>query len=92
MVKQKIRITEEKIEEAKEDIMEEFQEAYEYLKKNSTLLVRSDDGRAEVYETEGNLLTVVLFDKKEFWTLRREDDPIKYEMAKVTLKDAMTRK
>jgi hypothetical protein len=24
--------------------------------------------------------------------LRREDDPIKYEMAKVTLKDAMTRK
>jgi hypothetical protein len=81
-----------KIKKAKGNITKEFQETYEYLKKNSSLLIRSNDGRTEVYETEGNLLTVVLLDKKDFWTLRREDDPIKYEMTKIALKDAMTRK
>lgn len=36
-----------------------FDEAYEYLKANSELLVRTQEGKTEVWETNDCLLTVV---------------------------------
>lgn len=48
-----------------------FDDAYEYLKANSELLVRTKEGKAEVWETNGCLLTVVDLEKREFWTRRR---------------------
>ena len=59
-----------------------FNEAYDYLKANSELLVRTEKGKIEVYETNGCLLTVVDLEKREFWTKRRQDDPAKYDLGK----------
>jgi len=65
--------------------MNEFEKAYEYLKVNSKLLVRTEEGKTEVWETNDCLMTVVDFGKQEFWTKRREDDPIKYDLGKQEL-------
>lgn len=66
-------------------IKDAFNEAYEYLRATSELLVRTEKGKIEVYETNGCLLTVVDFEKREFWTKRRQDDPIKYDLGKAEL-------
>lgn len=51
--------------------MNEFEKAYEYLKANSELLVRSKEGNIEVWETNACLMTIVDLSKQEFWTKRK---------------------
>lgn len=62
-----------------------FDEAYEYLKANSELLVRTKEGKTEVWETNGCLLTVVNLEKREFLTKRKQANHIKYNLAKQEL-------
>lgn len=65
--------------------MNKFEKAYECLKANSELLVRTEEGKTEVWETNNSLMTVVDFEKREFWTKRKQDDPIKYDFGKAEL-------
>jgi len=60
----------------------QFQEDYETLQKTSVLLARADDDGAEVWETEGQLLTIVDITKKQFLTKVKKPDPAIYAAAK----------
>lgn len=64
------------------DELKKFSAAYECLGKTSSLLVRTEDGHAEVWETRGQMLTVVDFIEVKFFTKRRADNPEEYEQAK----------
>jgi hypothetical protein len=68
----------------KQDVQKitKFSAAYQQLAVNSVLICRSDDGKAEVYETHHDLLTVVDFPKVAFFTRSRDQDPAKYEGAR----------
>jgi len=54
----------------------QFQEDYETLQKTSVLLARADDVGAEVWETEGQLLTVVDITKRQFTKVKKQDPAI----------------
>lgn len=56
-----------------------FEEAYELLAARSTFLVQTECGDAEVWETNGSLLTIVDFPDKTFATKRRQDNPCEYD-------------
>ena len=60
-----------------------FESTYQYLISNSTLLKKTDCGKAEIYETGSSLLTIVDLERKEFWTKTKEGlGPNKYEQTK----------
>jgi hypothetical protein len=59
-----------------------FSNSYQVLAAESVLICRTDDGQAEVWETRHDLLTVVDFKKVDFWTHRRDVDPVQYEGAR----------
>jgi hypothetical protein len=59
-----------------------FTQAYEEMTQKSILISTLDRGKVEVWETAHNLLTVVDFKKKEFFTLERYMDPAKYNKAR----------
>lgn len=59
-----------------------FSAAYQQLAVTSVMICRSEDGKAEVYETHHDLLTVVDFPKVAFFTRTRDQDPAKYEGAR----------
>jgi len=65
--------------------MNGFEKAYAYLKTNSKMLVRTEEGKAEVWETNECLLTIVDLNKQEFHTKRKQDNPVKYDLAKAEL-------
>jgi hypothetical protein len=68
---------------------EAFKDAYRELSKESALLCRTCDGRAEVWETDKSLLTIVMLDKEQFWTKTRlELGEEKYGEARDALTEA----
>jgi len=65
--------------------MTTFDEAYTVLRKNSTLLVRTEESQLEVWETNNCLMTVVDLRKQEFHAKKRKDDPEKYDAGRTEL-------
>ena len=68
-----------------------FDQAYSYLAANSDLLIRTQEGNLEVWETNGQLMTVVDLRKREFWTKKRKHNPAQYDGGKRKLLEMMNR-